>query len=83
MHVHDVVTDWSYALVQFFVSMLFGVSPGHAILAIFHIANVLVRFPQYRSINLRIMRLTCISEDNGQYVIYSGQYVIYSIPVMV
>ena len=36
----DVVTDWSYALAGFLVSMLFGVSPGGPILAIFHIANV-------------------------------------------
>ncbi len=28
VHVHDVVTDWSYALAGFLVSMLFGVSPG-------------------------------------------------------
>ncbi len=31
VHVHyDVVTDWSYALAGFLVSMLFGVSPGQS-----------------------------------------------------
>ncbi len=43
VHVHDVVTDWSYALAGFLVSTL---SVPQAILAIFHIANVfLVGFP--------------------------------------
>ena len=41
MHMNDVVTDWSYALVRFLVSMLFGAFP-RTILAIFHIANVFV-----------------------------------------
>ncbi len=30
VHVHDVVTDWSYALAGFLVSMVFGVSPGQS-----------------------------------------------------
>ncbi len=30
VHVKDVVTDWSYALTGFIVSMLFGVSPGQS-----------------------------------------------------
>ncbi len=30
VHVHDVVTDWSYALAGFLVSTLFGVSPGQS-----------------------------------------------------
>ncbi len=30
VHVKDVVTDWSYALARFLVSMLFGVSPGQS-----------------------------------------------------
>ncbi len=30
VHVHDVVTDLSYALAGFLVSMLFGVSPGQS-----------------------------------------------------
>ncbi len=29
VHVNDVVTDWSYALAGFLVSMLFGVSPAN------------------------------------------------------
>ncbi len=29
-HVHDVVTDWSYALAGFLVYTLFGVSPGQS-----------------------------------------------------
>ena len=39
VHVHDVVTDWSYALAEFLVSCFLKVSLGE-ILAIFHIANV-------------------------------------------
>ncbi len=39
VHVHDVVTDCSYALTGFLVSTLFGVSPGQSsTLAILHIA---------------------------------------------
>ncbi len=30
VRVNDVVTDWSYALAGFLVSMLFGVSPGQS-----------------------------------------------------
>ena len=30
VHVHDVVTDWSYALAGFLVSMPFSVSPGQS-----------------------------------------------------
>ncbi len=30
VHVHDVVTDWSYALAGFLVYTLFGVSPGQS-----------------------------------------------------
>ncbi len=30
VHVHDVVTDWSYALVGFLVSTLFCGSPGQS-----------------------------------------------------
>ena len=37
MHLNDVIPDWSYALLHFLVSMLFG-----TFLAVFHIANVFV-----------------------------------------
>ncbi len=48
VHVHDIVTDWSYPLAGFLVSTLFGVS--WPILAIFHIANVFLSgFPFFFS----------------------------------
>ncbi len=50
LHVHyDVVTDWSYALAGFLVSMLFGVSPSN----FSHCKCFSIRIPflfQYRSI---------------------------------
>ncbi len=55
VHVHDVVTDWSYALVWFLVSTLFCGSPGQSS----HCKCFSPFLFQHRSINLRIM--TCIS----------------------
>ncbi len=54
VHVHDVVTDWSYALAGFLVSTLFGVSPGQSPSNFSHCKCFSIRIPflfQYKKYN--------------------------------
>ena len=74
VHVHDVVTDWSYALVGFLVSTLFCGSPG-PILAIFHIANVfLVGFPFFFNTSGTSRGSTEVQEEKTGLIRYLLEY---------